>query len=125
MSNKTDSVSVQMAEILKEYVSEVDETISDATAKAAKKTAATLRSNSPKKTGEYASGWRSKKMGDKEAIVYNSKMPGLTHLLENGHVVVNSKGIVGRANGIKHIEPAAEEGVEDYIEKLRKDLQEV
>lgn len=123
MSNKTSSVSVQMAEILKEYSDKVDTTVEEATSKASKKTAATLRSNSPKQTGEYSSGWRSKKLGDKEAIVYNSKMPGLTHLLENGHVVVNAKGIVGRANGIKHIEPAAEEGIEEYIQTLERDLQ--
>jgi len=122
MSKKTASVSVQMAEILKEYADEVKETIDASTSKAAKNTAAKLRSNAPRKTGDYASGWRSKKLSKNEYVVYNSKMPGLTHLLENGHVVVNAKGKVGRANPIKHIEPAAEEGIQKLIKDLESKL---
>lgn len=122
MSNKTGSVSVQLGEILQEYNDKVDADIEKAALKASKHTASTLRSNSPKKTGDYASGWRSKKVGDKESVVYNAKMPGLTHLLENGHVVVNAKGQVGRANGIKHIEPAAEEGAEKFLAFIEQEL---
>lgn len=120
--SRTKSVEVQMAEILKEYADEVKEISDEATAKAAKKTAADLRSNAPAETGEYASGWRSKKLSNNGYVVYNSKMPGLTHLLENGHVVVNAKGKVGRANPIKHIEPAAEDGIQELIKDLETKL---
>ena len=46
--------------------------------------------------GGYISGY----------TVHNSKNYQLTHLLENGHAVINAKGDTGkRAPGIKHIEP--------------------
>ena len=107
-----------MAEILKEFERNTDVAIEEAANRIGKKTSADLRSKSPAKTGDYASGWRVKKLSDKGVTVYNSKMPGLTHLLENGHVVVNAKGKVGRANPIKHIEPIAEERVAEFIREL-------
>lgn len=116
-------VAVQMSELLAEYKDEIDDSIEINSTKIARKTAKKLRQTSPRKSGDYARGWRSKTLKNKDAVVYNATAPGLTHLLENGHNVVNAKGQVGRANGIKHILPAAEEAIEEYLEAIERDLQ--
>lgn len=105
MKNKT--LAEQMAEILNEVSESVGEALDTALATVPAETSKNLRSNSPKQTGEYASGWRVKRSKkNRTATVYNAKMPGLTHLLENGHAIVNRYGKYGRVNGVKHIEPA-------------------
>ena len=75
-----------------------------------------LYSNKRKSTrkNNYASTWaikeaeRGKKVKEKYygAVVWNSKNWGLTHLLENGHIIANKKGGVGWASGNHHIERA-------------------
>lgn len=59
------------------------------------------------KTGKnYSRGWKVKKERWGTYTVHNSTNYQLTHLLENGHAVVNSKGDTGkRAEAHKHIEP--------------------
>ena len=117
------TIAVQMDEILDHVKNTVDEDIEKSSDAAAKVARSNLKENSPKDKGDYAKGWRIKK--DKKAkttIVHNSKYPGLTHLLENGHIVKNAKGIVGRAAGVKHIEPAAEEGAAEFVESAEKGL---
>jgi len=55
---------------------------------------------------KYSSTWRVKKTRWGAFKVHNSKNYQLTHLLENGHAVINAKGDTGkRAKGIKHIYP--------------------
>lgn len=65
--------------------------------------------NGNRKKNKYKKTW-SAKFYPKEhmALVYNGKTNyRLTHLLENGHVIVNRKdGIVGWARPQKHIFPA-------------------
>lgn len=61
-------------------------------------------------TGKYASGWTVKGRKSRGKItgfvVYNRTKPGLTMLLEKGHVVRNKAGTYGRTLGIPHIAPA-------------------
>ena len=61
-------------------------------------------------TGKYASGWTVKRRKARGKItgfvVYNRTKPGLTMLLEKGHVVRNKAGTYGRTLGIPHIAPA-------------------
>ena len=48
----------------------------------------TLKISSPRKTGKYARGWKSKTTSDGSTGLTKSihnRTPGLTHLLENGH----------------------------------------
>ena len=70
------------------------------------------------KTGKnYSRGWRLKKERWGSYIIHNSTNYQLTHLLENGHIVVNAKGNTGkRAEAHKHIEPVYE-WVQDEIER--------
>ena len=77
------------------------------------------------KAGSYRDGWRVRKAkGWKESLVYsktiyNARYPHLTHLLENGHYLVNSKGkIYGEVKAFPHIEKNGEE----YAEKVQSEI---
>lgn len=77
-----------------------------------------LKDNSPKKTGGYRRGWamRSKDVrpGLTQAVVYNRSKPGLTHLLEKGHMIWLFGVPTGRrSRAIPHIAPAYEKGKEE------------
>lgn len=115
-----------MQDILNEYAKEVQEVTQKDLKKAAADTAKQLRSTSPKEHGDYAKSWRYKKNENGGYTVYNKEYWWKTHLLENGHMIRNRrKGpSLGRVNGIKHIEPAAEQGAENLIRDLKNDLQQ-
>ena len=106
--SKTDSVTVQMKELMDEINKDVQESAKRGIQEVSKESAQKLRNTSPKKTGSYAKGWSTKKVSDMEIVVYNRTDAPLTHLLENGHVIRNKKGTYGRVNGIKHIAPVEE-----------------
>ena len=56
-------------------------------------------------------------------IVHNSKNYQLTHLLENGHAVVNAKGNTGkRAAAHKHIEPVYEWAQQELVHQIEMKL---
>ena len=78
------SISEQMQEILKEYENDVDGALDKSLKVIGKESKAKLKEVSPKDHGDYAKGWTYKRTDDKEITVYNSKYPGLTHLLSNG-----------------------------------------
>lgn len=123
-----EELNAAIAEVLEEYALEVDSEIRDA-AKAAGNTAVkTLRATSPKgsgagKKGHYADGWTMKEEKARYAFgftIYNSKKPGLAHLLEHGHA--NRGG--GRTEGIKHISPVETQAIKDFEQEIRKRLSE-
>ena len=117
---KTESVVAQMKEILEE----VDESVKQSVAKNAKDcskgSANALKNTSPRDSGEYASGWTTKRLGEADYIVYN-KEGWKTHILENGHAIVNKKGTYGRVPGIKHIKPVEDEFVEKFVNDCMRD----
>ena len=111
MAAKTGSVEVQMQRIFDDATKEVKRAASNAQDKIAKEGVQKLRNTSPKKTGDYAKGWRVKRergRGIPVVTIHNKTDYQLTHLLENGHIVRNAKGTYGRFNGIKHIAPVEE-----------------
>lgn len=63
--------------------------------------------NSPKKSGRYRDGWRATAdtdyLGNYSVTVWNETDWQLTHLLENGHAIVNKKGGTGWASAKPHI----------------------
>ena len=69
--------------------------------------------------GKYAKGWTAKTMyeskNDIRIVVYNSKEPQITHLLEYGHAKVNG----GRVQGHPHIRPAAQEAEKEMMQKAK------
>lgn len=95
-----------IANELQEYSQDVADGLKKEIKQVAKEMVSELKQTSPRKTGEYASGWKDRTEYDgPEDIrvrVFNSKKPQLTHLLENGHAKENG----GRVEGSPHIGPA-------------------
>ena len=108
-------VSIQMEKILLEASKEVRRAASEAQDKTAKEAKQMLRNNSPRHnphTRKYAEGWSIKRQRTGTGIplvtLYNRTNAPLTHLLENGHRIINAKGEGGRTRPIKHIAPVEE-----------------
>lgn len=122
----TSSVTVQMNKILDSYSREVQEATNKAIDSVAKESASKLRDTSPRKTGDYAKGWKVKKERGRDGLqtvtVHNKTNYQLTHLLENGHVVRNKKGTYGRTRPIKHIAPVEEWAVDELPREIEERL---
>ena len=122
------SVSAQLDKILEQYGRKADEAVDKSAKRAGRDTAKDLKNTSPKKTGEYASSWSTKVTRSSGRLigvtVYNKRYQ-LTHLLENGHVIVNKKGEYGRTRPIKHIEPAEQEGIQNFEQLVRAELESI
>lgn len=113
---------------LQEFSTDVEEEVKKATDASAKKAVALLKEKSPKKTGAYASEWRSYKPKSVQHMyernVYNRKKYQLTHLLEDGHGPGGKSKKSVRA--IPHINPIRdqiakefEQAIVNAIEKYR------
>ena len=99
-----------MREVLNEYSQEVREITRDTVRSVARTCRKEIRAGSPRKSGEYAKGWRIKetvgRLGDVSEKIYNAKKPGLVHLLEHGHAKVDG----GRVEGTPPCGPRRAEG---------------
>lgn len=88
----------------------------------ADKTKNIITNQSPKgKRKSYAQGWRVQHNKTKigyEAIVWNETDWQLTHLLENGHLIVNKIGGVGWASPHPHIQKSFDEIKNQYINAI-------
>jgi len=110
-----DDISKEIANALAEYTDEVTEGIEEAKKDVSKTTVKKLKVKSPELTGDYAKGWRAKKVGS-NYVVYNKTDYQLTHLLEYGHALREG----GRVRAIPHIRPAEEEAIEEYVERVER-----
>jgi len=124
---RTDSVAVQMKEVLDEYSKDVKDATNNAINKTSKEAVQKLRNTSPKGTGKYAKGWKVKKERGRDGIetvtVHNKTDYQLTHLLENGHVVRNAKGTYGRTSGVKNIAPVEEWAASELPLEIERELE--
>lgn len=122
-----ESLSVQLKDILDAYEDHVTNVMGVALDRVARESVKRLRQTSPKKTGSYARGWALKKITSseltEEVVVHNRTDYQLTHLLENGHRIVNAKGQWGRVNGIKHIKPVEEWANEELPNEIKRELE--
>lgn len=115
-----DELAVELTKQLATYTQEVQEAVANSVTALAKEGRAKVKSNSPKRTGEYAKGWavsNENKKGRQTVRIYNKTNYQLTHLLENGHVVRNGTGRIGAGKktsvaGKPHIAP-----VNDWIQQ--------
>lgn len=125
------NLEVQLQTIFDHYSEEVQEAAEEAAKEAAQLTVRILKNTSPRKQrrgGKYRRGWRMRKLEDgivTSYIVFNGASPGLTQLLEYGHVTRNQYGSWGRVRAIKHIAPAAEAGIQRFDLALRARLRNI
>ena len=118
----TRSVAVQMDQLLVQFNKDVNEAAKKGIKDVSKQAVQKLRNTSPKKTGDYAKGWTTKKVDDMDIVVHNKTDYQLTHLLENGHIIKNKKGTYGRTRGIKHIAPVEEWASEELPRQIMGDI---
>lgn len=116
MAIKIGSIANEIAKQLVTYTNEVTDGLEKVKEEVSKDTVKHLKGlNHPKLTGDYAKGWRVKRVGS-ALIIHNKTDYQLTHLLEKGH----AKRGGGRVNAIPHIGPAEEKAIEDYVSKVEK-----
>ena len=117
---KSETIAEPLDQMLSEYYRDSREQMEKATTQTGRECAKKLKSESPKRTGKYASGWGSENttvtLGGPSITVWNKKYPGLTHLLELGHQ--NSRG-GGRTPAHPHIKSVEQEMIEEYYNKLK------
>ena len=122
---KTESVEIQMAEILDTVSRNVKGVLETDSMRVAKETVQKLKNTSPKGSPherKYAEGWKVSKKERADLVVHNATNYQLTHLLEKGHVIRNKKGTYGRTHPIKHIEPAEEWAADELPRRITEDL---
>lgn len=119
-------ITIELHEILADYISSVDADVQDTLQDVAKEAATKLRQVSAEKfkQGKYSKGWTTKlSKKDREATVYNKTQPGLTHLLENGHAKANQYGEYSpRVAGVPHIKPVEEWASAEFIRRVEEVL---
>lgn len=123
-----DLISDQIAKIFDEYDRDMKRKVNNSVDKVAKESVQKLKDTSPKKTGDYAKGWKIKRErgrnGINDVTIHNATDYRLTHLLENGHVIRNKKGTYGRTSGRKHIKPVEEYFNSEVVEEIERELEE-
>lgn len=112
--------------VLNEYADEVDHKSDECVRKVSQKGALALRRVSPRRSGTYAGGWTykvvTKRLGT-EGIIYNSKRPGLAHLLEHGHATSNGTGRkYDDTPAHVHIKPVEEQLIKDFERTVKVEL---
>ena len=109
---------------LKEYAGSVKEHLDDITRVFAKKGAQAVKQAARGTfggTGKYAAGWTSQIETGRVSVqgqIFNEKVPGLPHLLENGH----AKRGGGRVPGRVHIAPVEEKIATEFQKAVEEKL---
>ena len=123
-----DLVVDQISEIFDEYDRTMKRKVNNSVDKVGKESVSRLKSTSPKKTGDYANGWRLKRErgnnGINSVTIHNATEYHLTHLLENGHVIRNKKGTYGRTSPQKHIAPVEQYFNSEVVEEIKRELEQ-
>ena len=126
MAKKTpiDKLSAAIHDVLEYYGEELQENIGEAVKTISKKGAQAVKQAAKQTfggTGEYAAGWTSRVETGRvsvQGVIYNKDVPGLPHLLENGH----AKRGGGRVPGRAHIKPVEDEIVKEFIKAVTKSV---
>lgn len=120
MATRIDDLAKAVMDGLTEYAGAVADEVKDAAKQTADECVKELRATSPRKTGDYAKGWASKKAFESSQevrhTVYNKTDYQLTHLLEKGHAKRNG----GRVAAIPHIEPAEQKAIESFEKRVKE-----
>ena len=111
------NLEAQINKILTEFAEEVHTQTDEIGLKLAKAGARQINSNAKVFNGSrYSRSWTTttEKARTGNTFVIHSKIPGLPHLLENGHASRNG----GRVSGRPHIQPDEEELIKKYQEEV-------
>ncbi|MBQ9691547.1 MAG: HK97 gp10 family phage protein [Clostridia bacterium] len=121
-----ETLTVQMERLLDEYSERVQNVTNVAIQRVGRESVKMLRNSSPHKTGDYSRGWRLKTLRSRgpvvDVVVHNATDYQLTHLLENGHIVRNAKGVFGRAPAHPHIKPVETWANSELPEEIEREL---
>lgn len=121
MKTPVDKLNKAIQRVLQKYANDVTHDVEAVAVKMGQRGAAALREKSAqtfpvikthKITSNYAKGWTFAKEGTRlgATVTIYSKVPGLPHLLEYGHVCRNgTERTYDRVPGYEHIKPIAEE----------------
>lgn len=122
------SVADQMKDALDEWDTEFKRKVNNSFDVVGKEAVSKLKETSPEKTGDYKKGWAIKRektrSGINDVTVHNKTDYQLTHLLENGHLIVNAKGEYGRTRPIKRIAPVEEFCEMELPAEIERELEE-
>lgn len=135
---KVDNFANSVRDVLARYEDVVESDVREAVTEAAKMAVDELKGTSPRskkhrnknKKGNdiiYANEWTSREYKTNahkvERVVYNKRAYRLTHLLENGHIVVDrNRNVHGKASPQPHIANAEERAVAKYEHILQEKL---
>ena len=115
--------------ILRDYGEEAEEAVEKVERKVARDAKKELKATSPKRDGagkHYADGWTSrveKSRVGTQMTVYNSEKPGLTHLLENGHLTRNGTNrTFPDTPAHPHIARVNEKAHYDFVDGIESEL---
>ena len=120
-----DQLSSAIVSELENYSNNICSEIKTAAKKTGKECANEIKKKAPGK--EYPKYWRSKAIYEnKYGIViacYNSKKPGLAHLLEYGHVIKNgTRRSFGTTRSFPHIRPAEINAINRFEKRVMEIL---
>lgn len=119
MNVSIDKLASEIAKAVAEYNDNVSKSIDKAVDDAANDMLRDTRANAPRKTGDYAKGFRKtnrNSMGTTRRIIWNKKYSHLVHLLEFGHAKVGG----GRVTGKPHLRLAYDRIEPQMMEKIRQ-----
>lgn len=123
---KADELDEFVKKILDEYGDKAITAMENAAAGVSKAAKNKVSANAPQRTGKYKHGWDSKLYKDRlevVGVVYNAKLPGLTHLLEHGHEIYgHAKRAGGRTQSQVHIYPAEQWAIDEFMSRVTKEL---
>lgn len=123
-----ETLSDEIKAILESYADDVNATLKEEIKAVAKAGAQALKNDANAMfedvhltRGRYGSGWTSRVEETRlntSAVIYNSKYPGLPHLLEYGHAMRGG----GRVQAHPHIKPVEDQLSADIMQELKAKL---
>lgn len=124
---KVNDITTAIMKELKQYSDDLNAEIKLDTKQVAQEAVKQLKATSPKRTGAYAKSWTQKEsvkgQNVSKRVIYNKDHYRLTHLLENGHIIVKKGRAAGRVDGTPHIRPAEELAIKQLEEKIMQSIQ--
>ena len=119
---KIDDLANAVMKELDDYADVIDTDMRKAVTKAGQTVRKEISANAPKRHGDYAKSWSTKKTRQTsrslEVTVYSKNRYQLAHLLEHGHAKRNG----GRTRAQVHIAPAEENGIRQLEEDIKRSI---